>query len=61
MIGVMLVILLAKITFSKGRIVALSIIYYGEVLALLAFGAAWIVAGKRIRLFVDEEEALHLF
>jgi hypothetical protein len=37
------------------------ITYWGEAIALVAFGVAWIVAGKYIPLFVDKEEELHLF
>ncbi len=39
----------------------LRITYWGEAIALVAFGFAWIVAGKYIPLFVDKEEELHLF
>jgi len=35
--------------------------YYGEAIALIAFGVAWIVSGKASRLFADEDELFHLF
>ena len=39
---------------------ASSITYWTETIALLAFGVAWIVAGKAIPALVDEDERLKL-
>jgi len=39
----------------------LNITYWAEAIALVAFGVAWIVAGKIISPLVDKDEALRLF
>jgi len=39
---------------------SLYITYWGEAIALWAFGIAWIVAGKVISPLVDDEEKLKL-
>jgi predicted membrane channel-forming protein YqfA (hemolysin III family) len=61
MVGCMLVIGVAKLTMSDETIKALSVTYWGEAIALIAFGFAWIVAGKYFRPFVDDDEKLRLF
>jgi predicted membrane channel-forming protein YqfA (hemolysin III family) len=61
MVGCMLVIGVAKLTMSDETIKALSVTYWGEAIALIAFGFAWIVAGKYFRPFVDDDEKLKLF
>ena len=38
-----------------------SLLFWGEAIALGAFGVAWITAGKVIPILVDKEEALPLF
>ena len=60
MVGCMLLGLIAKFALTKETMDAWSIIYWVELIALSAFGVAWIVAGKYFRIFVDEDEALHL-
>ncbi len=54
-------LLAAKLALPEETVQALRITYWAEAIALCAFGVAWIVAGKYIRLFVDEEEALPQF
>ncbi len=61
MAACMLGILVANLFLPKDTILALRPTYWGEAIALTAFGVAWIVAGKYIRFFVDEDEALILF
>ena len=53
----MLGVLVAKIILSKEIMRTLSVTYWAETVALLAFGVAWIVAGKVLFQLVDEEEA----
>ncbi len=61
MIGCMLSIGITEITMSDETIKALSLTYWAEAIALVAFGFAWIVAGKYFSPFVDQKEALRLF
>jgi len=61
MVGCMLSLLIAKLMMSAETMEALSVTYWLETIALVTFGFAWIVAGKYIRFFVDEDEALRLF
>lgn len=51
----------AEIVQSNEAAQTLPIKYWAEFVALAAFGAAWIVAGKYLSALVDPEEALHLF
>jgi len=51
---------LANLTMSDETIKTLKITYWGEAIALIAFGVAWIVAGKVIRPLVDDEDALRI-
>lgn len=56
-VGSMLGVLLAKVTLSDEMIKTLSVTYWAETLMLLAFGIAWIVAGKILPPLVDKDEA----
>ena len=60
-VGSILTGLIAKLTISAATLDATSIIYWVEAIALSAFGVAWIVAGKVLRILADDDEALHLF
>jgi hypothetical protein len=48
----------AELMMPAETMKALRLTYWVEVVALEAFGVAWIVAGKAIRPLVDEDEAL---
>jgi hypothetical protein len=61
MVACMLVALVANFVLMPETLKALRVTYWAEAIALGAFGVAWIVAGKYIPLFVDRDEALHLF
>ncbi len=61
MVVCMLSGLIAKFTLTRETMDAWSVLYWVEAIALGTFGFAWIVAGKYFRIFVDEDEALHLF
>ncbi|MGV6826648.1 MAG: hypothetical protein ACWA5Q_06705 [bacterium] len=61
MIGAMLGILLANLWFPEDQLTAWRVVYWGETIALAAFGVAWIVAGKYLPILVDRDEALNLF
>ena len=61
MVACMLAALVANFVLPPQTLKALRVTYWAEVIALAAFGLAWIVAGKYIPWFVDREEALHLF
>jgi len=61
MVGCMLSLFIAKLILSDETIETLRVTYWVETIALVTFGFAWIVAGKYIRFFVDEDEALRLF
>ena len=54
----MLTIGISKITMTDEARNALYITYWGEAVALWAFGIAWMVAGKVFSPLVDDEEAL---
>lgn len=56
----MLTMGLTKLTISNEIRNSLYITYWGESIALWAFGVAWIVAGKVFRPLVDDEEALKI-
>ncbi len=56
----MLTMGLAKLTLSDQIRDSLYITYWGELIALWAFGVAWMVAGKVFRPLVDDEEALRI-
>jgi hypothetical protein len=61
MVGCMLSVGGAKVAMAEETIKALRFTYWAEGIALCAFGVAWMVAGKYFGLFVDKDEALHLF
>jgi len=52
---------ISRIVFTKEQLSSTEITYWGEAIALGAFGVAWIVAGKYIPFLVDKEDRLHLF
>ena len=58
MVACMLCIVYVNFALSEEEIKSSDIIFWAEAIALGAFGAAWIVAGKYFRLLVDEGEAL---
>ncbi|MDP6633578.1 MAG: hypothetical protein QGG42_01600 [Phycisphaerae bacterium] len=60
MIACMAVMLAAISFLSREVITTWRIIYWGEATALVAFGAAWIVAGKYFGWLVDEKQKLLL-
>ena len=60
-VGCMVCMLLAKLTLSDEIMKRWRVIYWGETIALEAFGVAWFVAGKIFKPLVDDEEALKLF
>ena len=57
----MLCIGVCKIALPGDTMKEWRITYWGEAIALGAFGFAWIVAGKYFSFFVDQGEALRLF
>jgi hypothetical protein len=61
MVGCILFMLATQITLPAETIKALSVTYWAELIALVAFGIAWIVAGKILPPLVDKSEALQLF
>ena len=61
MVACMLAIGIARLTLPSETADALRLTYWAEAIALVAFGVAWIVAGKYIPFFVDGDEALPLF
>ncbi len=61
MIGCMASILLAKILLPEIMLHELKINYFGEAIALMAFGVAWIASGKTFKLIADDDEMYHLF
>ena len=56
----MLTIGISKLALTEEARNSMYITYWGESIALWAFGIAWIVAGKIIRPLVDDEEKLKL-
>jgi hypothetical protein len=61
MVACMLVAALANLVLSRETLNAWQVTYWAEAVALVAFGTAWIVAGKYLPVFVDSDEELHLF
>ncbi len=61
MLASMLFGVVARFTLGKKGIDATSIIFWVEAIALSAFGVAWIVAGKILKVLTDDEDALRLF
>ena len=60
MILCILAVGISKITLPDEAIKALKITYWAEAIALVAFGVAWITAGKFLSPLVNEEEALKI-
>ena len=61
MVGCLVIIGLSKLFLPDETVNALRITYWGEAIALAAFGVAWIVAGKYFRVFVDQQDMLQDF
>jgi len=61
MVLCMVAAVLAKLVLSPELMDRLEITFWAEATALVAFGVAWITAGKFIPPLVDESEALRLF
>ncbi|MBI5846339.1 MAG: hypothetical protein HZB31_00020 [Nitrospirae bacterium] len=61
MIGCMVVISTAHFLLSPETMDRFRITYYGEAIALMAFGVAWIASGKFFRLIADDDELYYLF
>lgn len=60
-IAAMLSAAIAKLVFPETRFEELRVIYWVELVSLVAFGVAWITAGKYLPMLVDEEDALKIF
>jgi riboflavin transporter FmnP len=61
MIVCMVVIFVTSQVLPKEILMRLRVTYYGEAVALMAFGVAWIAAGKAFRLIADDDEIYHPF
>lgn len=61
MVACMLIAALANLALSRETLNAWQVTYWAEAIALGAFGVAWIVAGKYLPLFADQDEELRLF
>src|SRR5215831_16549908 len=59
-VGCMLSVPLAKLVLSGATTDRIRLTYWGETIALAAFGTAWIVAGKWIPWLADDDERLRL-
>jgi quinol-cytochrome oxidoreductase complex cytochrome b subunit len=57
----MVVAALLKAVLPNHLADAIQVTYWAELVALVAFGIAWIVASKVIPQLADDKEALHLF
>ena len=57
----MLAAVLAKAVLPADLADKLEVTFWAEAIALVAFGVAWITAGKFIPLLVDDSEALRVF
>ncbi len=60
-VGAMAALLAAKQLLPAVVVADLELTYWAEFIALWAFGAAWITAGKVLPFLVSPEEALHTF
>jgi hypothetical protein len=60
-IGCLVVIFVANKTLPEQALVSWRVTYFGEAIALTAFGVAWIVSGKVFRLIADEKEIYRPF
>lgn len=61
MIGCIIFIGMANLFMAPETVATWRITFWGEWLALTAFGIAWIASGKTFRLIADEEEIYHPF
>ena len=61
MVACIIVIALANLLLSREAVEAWRITFWGEWLALTAFGIAWIASGKTLRWIADEEELYQPF
>ncbi len=61
MIGCMVVIFAANNMMPEELVQKLRVTYFGEAVALMAFGVAWIASGKTFRLIADDDELYHPF
>ncbi len=61
MLSSMLALVIARQTLTPGEISNLRIMFYTEAIALVAFGVAWIVSGKYLRIFTDSDEKMRIF
>lgn len=55
------ILLLLFLLMPFHTLLRMKLIYWGETIALAAFGTAWIVAGKYFRFLVDKADAWSLF
>ncbi|MCP9888370.1 hypothetical protein KBY96_10585 [Cyanobium sp. ATX 6A2] len=60
MIVCMVAIAAANLLLPAETVSTLRIVYWGEALALIAFGIAWFVSGKALPLLTDKDERLML-
>jgi hypothetical protein len=56
MIGSMAVIFIANQVLSEQILMAWRVTYYGEAIALMAFGVAWTASGKAFKVIADDDE-----
>ena len=56
MIASMLFIGFSIIFFSSQTVWDYRLIYWGELVALVSFGVAWIVSGKALSVIADDDE-----
>lgn len=61
MIACMVGIAAASLILPAKIIADWRIVYWGEAIALFAFGVAWFVSGKAFRIIADEDERLELW
>jgi len=61
MVACMLVMLISFKLLTPEELDHSRIIFFGEGIALIAFGVAWIVSGKSFKFVADEEEIFHPF
>ena len=61
MVAAMLIALAAWLFVEEATVAKLRIVFWVELVALNAFGIAWITAGKWLPMLVDEEDALVIF
>lgn len=59
MVGCMLVMAIAYLLLPPALVLEWRVTFWGEAIALTAFGLAWIASGKTFSLIADEEERYH--